>query len=125
MSSIFEKASRQKLRFTHKGQCNTEDLWDLSPTALNTIYQGLANEFKSASEPSLLDTKTTADTLVELKLEVVKHVFATKKAESNAKVLEKAKEDQKQKIKDIIARKKDNALEDMDLADLEKLLQTQ
>ena len=41
MEKIFEYATRNKIRFPFKGMISVEDLWELTPTNLDTIYKTL------------------------------------------------------------------------------------
>lgn len=119
---MFEKASRLKLRFYYKGLCSTEDLWDLPVTALDYIFKGLNKKLKEQKEESLLETKTKEDEILELQVEIVKHIVHVKILEAKLqedKVLKSAK---KQKIMELIAEKQDASLKDMSIEDLQKMI---
>lgn len=119
---MFEKASRLKLRFNHRGICSVEELWELTLPALDSIYKGLKSRLKVVSEESLLDTKTKEDEVLDLQIEIVKYIFATKQAEQAERLLAKEKAEQKQKILGIIADKQDEGLREMSVEDLLKLV---
>lgn len=70
---MFEKATRLKLRFPYKGACTVEDLWDLSVTALDSVYKALRNAQKEMDGESLLSEKKENLTLA-LQVDIVKHI---------------------------------------------------
>lgn len=120
--SIFEKAVRMKVRFNFHGLATVEDLWDLSLQNLDAIYSNLVAEAQKKNQASLLNAKTEADDLLDLKIELVKYVFTVKSAEKQARVEAAMKIAQQKKILGIIADKKDEALRNMPIEELEKLV---
>lgn len=109
--TMFEKASRLKVRFTSKkGSITTEDLWDLPLTDLDQIAKGLNKELKEQEEESFIVTRKKSNVELEVKFEVVKHVITVKLAESEARSKQAAIKAHKQKIMEIIEAKKDQAL---------------
>lgn len=95
--NIFEYAVRNKLRFSYKGLLTVEDLWDLSLKDLDAIYKQLKSQMKVNDEESLMASKSKADTVLEMQIEIVKYVFAEKEAaQQKAK---KAAENRKQREK--------------------------
>lgn len=123
MSNIFEQASRLKLRFAHKGLCTVDDLWDLSLSALDSIYKGLKAQEKQQSEESLLSTKSAANEVLSLQIEIVKHIFEVKQAEQLARQSAAEKAAQKQKLLGIIAEKQETELRSMSVEDLTKMVE--
>ena len=119
---MFEQASRLKLRFPFKGQCSVEDLWDLPLEALDLIFKGLNSQRKTQEEESLLETKSTEDEILGLKINIVKHVVKVRLEERKARENEAAKAAKKQKLLGIIAEKQDAALRDMSVDTLTKLV---
>ena len=109
MANIFEYAVRNKIRFPFKGMISVEDLWDLSLTNLDSIYKTLNKQVKQSEEESLLVTKTSVDTELEVQIAIVKHIVSVKIAEQEAREQASAKKAQKQKIMSIIAAKEDEA----------------
>lgn len=95
--NIFEYAVRNKLRFSYKGLLTVEDLWDLSLKDLDAIYKQLKGQMKVNEEESLMASKSKADTVLEMQIEIVKYIFAEKEAaQQKAK---KAAENRKQREK--------------------------
>lgn len=122
MNNIFEFAVRNKLRFPYKGLITVEDLFDLSLTNLDSIYKTLNKQVKQSEEESLLSTKASVDTELEVQIAIVKHIVSVKLAEKEAIEKASAKKAQKQKIMSIIATKQDEALQNSSIDDLKKML---
>ncbi len=119
---MFEKASRQKIRFFYRGQCSVEDLWDLPLTALDTIFKGLNAQQKAQKEESLLAIKSQADEVLALQIAIVKHVVEVRLAEQAERKSAADKAAQKQKLLGIIAEKQDAELKNMSLEELTNLV---
>lgn len=129
---IFKKASKKKLRFnTNRGVLSVEQLWDLSKDEIRQLVIKAREAAKKSSgevndsELSFLDspakTKATDD---ELRFEILKDIYLTKKAaEEKAQKRAEIKENNK-KILDLIARKQDEALEKKSISQLEKMLES-
>jgi len=84
--SIFEKASKAKLRFsTSRGQLSTEDLWDLSLESLDSIAVAIDKALETAGKKSFIGKRDTTNTTLELQLEILKHIIEVKLAEKDAK----------------------------------------
>ena len=121
-TNIFEYAVRNKIRFPFKGIISVEDLWDLSLVNLDCIYKTLNKQVKQSEEESLLNTKTSVDTELEVQIAIVKHIVAVKLAEKEAREKAHSKREQKQKIMSIIATKENEALQNSSIEDLKKML---
>ena len=122
VENIFEYATRNKIRFSFRGLISVEDLWVLSLTNLDSIYKELNKQSKQSEEESLLNIKTQEDELLNVQIEIVKHIVSVKLAEKEAREKASAKKVQKQKIMSIIAAKQDEALQNSSIADLKKML---
>ena len=129
---MFEKATRQQLRFnTKKGLLSVEDLWTLPlktnlsvQVDLDEVAKTVHQELKSSEEVSFVAPVTASNTTAQLKMDIVKHIIAVKLAEKEA--AEKAREvkEKKQKIMSIIAQKQDESLMNSSVEDLQKMLDT-
>lgn len=119
---MFEKASRFKLRFAYKGLSSVEDLWDLPVTDLDTIYKGLNARLKAQAEESLLGEKSQADTVLGLKIDIVKYIVSVKLSDQKAQENRQLKAAYKQKLLGIKAEKQDAELRDLPVEDIDKLL---
>lgn len=120
--NLFEFAVRNKLRFPFKGSIDVEQLWQLDVEDLDTVFKTLNAQAKEAKEESLLATKSANDLTLEVQIEIVKHIVATKIAEKEAhnKSIENAAE--RQKILAILADKRDAALKDKSEEELLEML---
>lgn len=120
--NIFEYATREKVRFSFRGQLSVEDLWDLNPSQLDTIYKDLNSQLKKASEESLLQVKTIADKQLEVKIEIVKYIVKVKLEESEAKLKAKLNKERRQKIMEVLAAKEDQSLQNKSPEELQAML---
>lgn len=109
--NIFEIAAEKKLRFPFKGNITAEDLYDLSPAELDTVYRALNTKKKKTDEESLLATASAEDAILNTKIAIVKHVFdAKKEAAVKREQAVKNKQD-RQRIMDILAARDDEKLQ--------------
>lgn len=129
---IYKKASKKKLRFnTSRGVLSVENLWDLSKEEIRhevIVARNIARKSEGEindSELSFLDSPVkTKETDDELRFEILKDIYLTKKAaEEKAQRRAEIKEKNK-KILDLIARKQDEALEKKSISQLEKMLES-
>lgn len=123
MMNIFEKATKNKIRFDYKGSISTEDLWDLDVTELDGIYKDLNVAKKQVSEKSLLEKETEEDTLLNTQIKIITQIVETKLAERDARLLLAERHEKKQKIMEILAGKQDSALEKKSSTQLQKMLE--
>jgi len=79
---MFEKAAKQKLRFNFKGQCTTEDLWDLPLKDLASVFKDFNAQLKVQKEDSLMIAKTSEDKVLMLKIDIIRHIFGVKLQEA-------------------------------------------
>ena len=122
MEKLFKNATRGKYRFSFRGSITVEDLWDLFPQNLDTIYKALIKELKQEQEESLLSEKTKADTVLDEKISIIRYIVSVKLKEAEDKKNEKALKDQKQKILSIIADKEDSELKGKSIDELKNML---
>lgn len=126
MEKVFEFAAKNKLRFPYKGLISTEDLFDLSRTALDIIYKTLVSAKKTEeTEESLMmsTAKTKEQEELDAKIAIVKYVFGLKTQEQLDKLAEKEKREKKQKLQAILASKQDEALQNMSMEQIQKMLE--
>jgi len=119
-SSIFEAASRGRLRFeTSCGILSVDDLWDIKLEKLNETAVALNNLLK---EESFISKKSKVEDINDLRFAIVKHVIKVRLQDIEDKeneVLVKAK---KEKIIEAIANKEDEKLNSESIAKLKKML---
>ncbi len=121
MNNIFEIATRGKYRFPFKGLISVEDLWDLSPAQLDSIYKTLSREAKAKSEDSLLE-EAVADKKLTTMIEIVKHIFNVKMDEDKAAKAAAENRKKRNRIAEILARKEDESLNNLSTDELTKML---
>lgn len=117
--SMFEVATRTKMRFPYRGQVSVEDLWDLDVEELDSIFKVLNTELKQTQEESLLNTRTKRDKELDVQIDIIKYIVQVKQEEAMARKDAKARREQKQKIMEIMAAKKDEALSSKSLEELQ------
>ena len=121
--NLFEIATRNRYRFNYKGVMTVEDLWSLRVEDLDAIFKMLNRQKKTADEDSLLSTKSAEDQDLANKIDIVRYIVSVKLAEAAERVSAAEKKAQRDKIMEIVAKKKDKALEDMGIEDLMKKLE--
>lgn len=123
---MFKEASKLKLRFsTSKGSLSVEQLWELTQTELATCIKNVKKSLKKGDtedDLSFLDSTTTVDTTEQLRFDILKDVYLTKKSESEA--LRNAKEikEHNQKIMELISNKQESELQNKSVDELMSLL---
>lgn len=124
----FTQASKIKLRFnTPKGLLSTEQLWDLTLVDLTTSIKAskkLLNKTEDNDLSFLEITTTVADQTEQLRFEILKEVYLTKKADNEAIRTAKENKEHNQKIMQLIEQKKDDKLSGLSIEELEKMLKT-
>lgn len=121
-TNIFEMASREKFRFPYKGFITTEDLWDLSLDQLDLIYKTLNKDVKVSQEESLLNKKTSENTALAAKIDIVKYVFNAKLEDAAKRETEALNAEKKRRILEVLAKKQDDSLQGMSEEELKKML---
>lgn len=119
---MFEIATRKKFRFPFRGVISVEDLWVLPVEDLDSIFKVLNSQLKEVKEESLLKAKTKANKELETKIEIIKHIVATKLEEENKRLKTKEQKEKKQKILDIIETKQDESLQTKSIDELKRML---
>lgn len=131
MEQMFIKAARQKIRFsTARGNLTVEDLFDLPLTSntgkanLDDIAKGLHRLLKEDTEISFVNQTKPEDSINTLSFEIVKYVIGVKLEERRAAYLDAEKSATRQRIMAMIEQKKDAALGEKSVDDLEALLKS-
>lgn len=122
---LFKEASKLKLRFqTSKGLLSAEQLWDLTQTDLTTCIRNLKKILKKNDDDDLsfLDETSAVDKVDQLRFDILKDVYLTKKKENEEARTARETKEHNQKILELIASKKDKALEGKSIEELEALL---
>lgn len=120
---MYKKALRMKLRFaTTKGKLATEDLFDLSLVDLNNLAIALDKKLSETPRKSFISDIAPDTQEDELRFNIVKDVITIKLAERNAAQNAKAKAAEKAQLMEILHRKKNEALENLSVAEIEAKL---
>lgn len=127
--SLFEKAVRTKLRFeSSRGLLTVEDVYDLPLSgtrgpSLDELAKGVNRLLKQEEEESfVVVTEKKSTEVLRLKLDVLKHVIGVKKGEAEAVRAASERREKKERILEILARKKDAELEGKSSDELEKMV---
>lgn len=121
-NELFIWATRNKARFPFKGMIGVEDLWDLSLTNLDNIFKNLKSQERKASEESLLNVRSKEDQELTKKIEIIKYIVSVKLADMESARKAAENKEKKQKIMALMAKKDDEAMENMSKEELEKML---
>lgn len=120
---MYKKALRNKLRFsTTKGKLTTEDLFDLSLADLNNLAIALDKKLSETPRKSFISDIAPDTQEDELRFNIVKDVITLKLAERNAAQNAKAKAAEKTQLLEILHRKKNEALENLSVEEIEAKL---
>ena len=126
--SIFEQASKQKLRFlTPRGNLTVEQLWDLPLDKGEVNLYQLATEFvaevtnKPEAELSFFKKATTKNEVAELKFNIVKHIVTTKVTELEAKQNEAVIKSEIAELDKLIAAKEAESKASLSLEQLKEM----
>lgn len=127
---MFEKASRLALRFTtSKGNITVEDVWNLPLTttvtagvSLDNLAKSISRQLKETEAESFVVQSSKADELLQLRFDLIKHIISVRLAEADKAKTLKANKEKKEKIMEIITKKKDEVLANSSVDDLEKML---
>ena len=123
VENIFEYATRNKLRFPYKGSISVEDLWDLTPASLDSIYKVLNKQVKQEQEESLLTVKQETDSNLDVQIAIIKYIVSTKLQEKEAHTKAAAMKQRRDELAAIISEKETQALKDLPVGELRKMLQ--
>ena len=122
--SNYKQASRLGLRFqTNKGLLTVEQLWQLTVTDLSNAIKAVKKILiKTDDELSFLEDTKVVDVENQLRFDILKDVYITKKEERDSLRDQAATKEHNQKILELIAEKKEGDLKGLSVEELEKLL---
>lgn len=124
MPELFEQATRKGLRFDiPQGYCSVEDLWDCTLKDLNTLAIKLNKVVKEDEEEDFLKEIPKPLTTTKLEFDVVLHILEVKKAEKQARLDAKENKANKDKLLAALARKEDEAIDNMSEEDIKKAIE--
>ena len=122
---MYKQASQLKLRFlTNVGQLSVEQLWDLSQTQLSNAIKAVKKVLKKNDddELSFLEDTKVVDIENQLRFDILKDVYLSKKKEADELRTATEIKEHNQKILTLISEKKDDSLKGMSIEELEKQL---
>lgn len=124
MADLFFNAVKGKYRFpSERGFLTVEQLFDVDLKTLDKIYGTLCEQKDAKPKKSLLSPREVGDVELDEKIDIVTRVYNYKNAliESRRAAAEKSRD--KQKLLDILAKKREKALENLSEEELLKKLQ--
>ena len=125
---MYKEAIRLKLRFlTDRGLLTIEQLYDLSLSSLAKVikeFKATLNKIEEDDELAFLSSNVQSkeDRENSLRFEILKDVYITKKEEAEALKISQETKAYNQKIMGIIQEKKEEALRNQSVEELEKLM---
>ncbi len=123
---MYKEASIIALRFnTSKGSLTVEQLWQLSQSDLSTSIKNVKkslNKTNDDNELSFLDNNVVVDTTEQLRFDILKDVYLTKKLKMEAERTAKEDKERRNKILSLIEEKKEGALQSKTIEELEAML---
>lgn len=126
--SIFEQATRAKLRFSStRGELTAEQLWDLplqSKTGfdLDSVAKAANRDVKAVTEESFVTESNPASTKLVLALDVVKHIIAKKLKENQDNLQRAGRLAERDKLLNVLADKQDATLKGLSEEEIQKRL---
>ena len=133
MSDIFEKATRQALRFDlPNGQLSVEELWQLKPTKRNGKLVDDLADYEETLEEQLVKfsastrrkraTKSAEQERLELQFEIVSYILNVREADQLAAKEAATKKLHNDKILSLIAKKQEDNLGELSVDELTAML---
>lgn len=123
--SIYKQAAMLGLRFpTTQGMLSVEQLWSLKMTPLSNLVKATKKALNrdNDDELSFLDDNTKVNVEDQLRFDIVKDIYLTKKAENEALRTAADKKAFEQKILMLIAEKQEDSLRGKTIEELEEML---
>lgn len=122
---IYKIATQMGLRFpTTKGLLSTEQLWSLNQTQMATVVKGCKKALKGDNDDELafLDETTKINKEDQLRFDIAKDIYLTKKAEAEEIRTKAERKAFEQKILGLIAEKQEDSLKGKSIEELEAML---
>ena len=118
-NDLFIQATRQAIRFNHKGQISVEDLWHLNLETLDVIAKGLYKQLQENVDISFINETTKSDKAAQLKLDIVKYIISVKLEEKEAVRIQTEKAHKRQHLAQLIFDKQKEALSAKSIEELQ------
>lgn len=122
---MYKQASKLALRFpSNVGNLSVEQLWNLNLTQLSNAIKAVKKVLKKDNddELSFLEDTKSVDVENQLRFDILKDVYLTKKAEMVELRTTAERKAHNEKILALIAEKKDGELQGKSIEELEAML---
>lgn len=122
---IYKQGIKMGVRFiTSKGNLGIEQLFHLTQTDLANSIKNQKKLLRKTDEDDLgfLDESSKVNVVEQLKFDILKDVYLTKKADADALRDAKLNKEHNKKIMELIQNKKDESLAGKTIEELEKML---
>jgi hypothetical protein len=119
---VYKQALQANLRYPYRGQCTTEDLFDLDVEELNEVYKSLERE-RGDVEGGLLKEPTADEDAIELKMDIVEDIFGIKQREIEARKAQAERKVKKDRLLEILASKEYEVLQDKSPEELREMIE--
>lgn len=128
--SMFEQAAQLKLRFeTNRGLISVEDLYDLplsttkaNGVSLDTVAIGVHKALKEATEISFVAEVSAENSVMQLRMDIVKHVIDERKQKNAMRLLAAEKSQKKKRLLEILSNKQDEELQGKSADEIEAMI---
>lgn len=127
MSNLFERATRQRLRFeTIAGNISVEDIWSLplcsGKVNLNDLAKELNKEIKTFEEEDFVNkTSNSKNEDIKLKFDIILYVIKYKTEQAEAKERATLTLEKRRSIQALIEKKESQQLENLSIEELKVL----
>ena len=127
MSNLFERATRQRLRFeTIAGNISVEDIWSLplcsGKVNLNDLAKELNKEIKTFEEEDFVNkTSNSKNEDIKLKFDIILYVIKYKTEQAEAKERATLTLEKRRSIQALIEKKESQQLENLSIEELKAL----
>jgi len=118
-NDLFIQATRQAIRFNHKGQITVEDLWHLGLETLDIVAKGLYKQLQENVDISFINGTTKSDKAVQLKFDIVKYIISVKLEEKETARIQAEKAHKRQHLAQLIFDKQNEVLSSKSLEELQ------
>jgi len=122
----YKKAVKSKLRFkTSRGLLTLEQLWDTPLIVLVEAIRKAKEEIGEVSkddELSFLEENHTVDETMQLRFDILKDVYLSKKKENKERRDEALIKENNEKIMSLIHQKEEEELKNKDIEELKKMI---
>jgi len=119
---MFEKGTREKVRFPYKGISTIEDLWDISVQELDNLHKQLNSKLKVIKEESLLKVKSAEDATLMLQINIIKRIVEVKLQEQDERITAAAKSIERKRLLAIKASKEETEILGKSSEEIQKMI---